>query len=93
MQVLSPKHACAFANGMEYFNTYGGCTAAGAAGSAVLHVLREEKLQKHAHSVGEHMLSQLEPMKQVCGIVNRRAKRAMTIPLSMAPQGISLSAQ
>ncbi len=43
-QVLSPKHAAAFANGMEYFNTYGGCTAAGAAGSAVLRVLQGEQL-------------------------------------------------
>ncbi len=63
--MLSPKHAAAFANGMEYFNTYGGCTAAGAAGSAVLKVLQGERLQQHAHRVGQHLLAKLEFLKQV----------------------------
>ncbi|CAL5221927.1 g4200 [Coccomyxa viridis] len=62
--VLSPKHAAAFANGMEYFNTYGGCTAASAAGSAVLKVLQGERLQQHAHRVGQHLLAKLEFLKQ-----------------------------
>ena len=64
-QVLSPKHAADFANGMEYFNTYGGCTAAGAAGSAVLRVLREQRLQEHARRVGQHLITKLEALKQV----------------------------
>ena len=36
--VTTPACAKGFANGMEYFNTCGGCTAAGAAGVAVLQV-------------------------------------------------------
>jgi adenosylmethionine-8-amino-7-oxononanoate aminotransferase len=36
--VVSPRLAAGFSNGMEYFNTCGGCTAAGAAGLAVLQV-------------------------------------------------------
>ena len=64
--MLSPKHAAAFANGMEYFNTYGGCTAAGAAGSAVLRILQEQRLQQHAHRVGQHLLAKLDSLKQVC---------------------------
>ena len=82
-QVLSPRHAETF-SAMEYFNTYGGCTAAGAAGAAVLKVLQEEQLQQHAQRVGEYLLSKLAPIKQVCtslmqgacmargGIVERR---------------------
>ena len=66
VQVLSPKHAAAFANGMDYFNTYGGCTAAGAAGSAVLRVLQEQQMQQHAHRVGQYLTSKLEALKQVC---------------------------
>ena len=50
---------------MEYFNTYGGCTAAGAAGSAVLHILQEESLQQHAQRVGEHLIAKLDALKQV----------------------------
>ena len=64
-QVLSPKHAKTF-SAMEYFNTYGGCTAAGAAGMAVLKVLQEEQLQQHAQRVGEYLLMKLAPIKQVC---------------------------
>ena len=65
LQVTSAKIASAFANGMEYFNTYGGCTAAGAAGSAVLHILQEERLQQHAQRVGEHLIARLDALKQV----------------------------
>ncbi len=74
VQVLSPKHAAAFANGMEYFNTYGGCTAAGAAGLAVLRILQEEHMQQHAHRVGEHLISKLEALKQV------RSRRPLAYP-------------
>lgn len=71
-QVLSPKHAKTF-SAMEYFNTYGGCTAAGAAGMAVLKFLQEERLQQHAQRVGEYLLSKLAPIKQVCTLALCRA--------------------
>ena len=75
-QVLSPKHANTF-SAMEYFNTYGGCTAAGAAGMAVLKVLQEERLQQHAQRVGEYLLMKLAPIKQVCTLEIKRACMAM----------------
>ena len=72
-QVLSPEHAETF-SAMEYFNTYGGCTAAGAAGMAVLKVLQEEQLQQHAQRVGEYLLSKLAPIEQVCTLDMQRAR-------------------
>ena len=51
--------ADSFANGMEYFNTFGGSPVSCAAGLAVLDVLEEEELQEHARVVGERLLTNL----------------------------------
>ncbi|GLI69486.1 hypothetical protein VaNZ11_014119 [Volvox africanus] len=56
--------AAAFsAPGMEYFNTYGGSTAAVAAGLAVLRVIQRDGLQHHAQRVGEYLLSGLRRLR------------------------------
>lgn len=48
--------ADAFADGMEYFNTYGGNPVACAAGLAVLDVIESEGLQEKARATGDHLL-------------------------------------
>lgn len=58
-----------FDNGMEYFSTFGGSTAACVAGSATLRVLLEEGLQRNALLVGERLLAGLRPVKQEFEIV------------------------
>jgi 4-aminobutyrate aminotransferase-like enzyme len=55
--------ADAFANGMEYFNTFGGNPVSAAIGLAVLDVLEEERLQEHARVVGEHLLAGLRALQ------------------------------
>ena len=52
----------AFANGMEYFNTFGGGQAACSVGLAVLDVMKEEGLQAHALEVGEHLEARLREL-------------------------------
>lgn len=77
-QVVQPKFASAFANGMEYFNTYGGCTAAGAAGMATLRVIQEEKFQARAARVGRYLTAKLKQLQQV-----RRALVHLNMHLKM----------
>lgn len=50
--VTTPEIAASFANGMEYFNTFGGNPVSCAVGLAVLDVVEEDGLQAHARSVG-----------------------------------------
>ncbi|MFT5233752.1 MAG: 4-aminobutyrate aminotransferase-like enzyme [Candidatus Krumholzibacteriia bacterium] len=52
-----------FANGMEFFSTFGGNTVACAIGKTVLAVVQEEKLQAHALAVGDVLLKGLHKLK------------------------------
>jgi ethanolamine-phosphate phospho-lyase len=62
--VTSPAVAETFAaGGMEYFNTYGGCNAAVAAGRVVLREIRDKHLQERAAAVGRHLLARLLDLK------------------------------
>ena len=54
--VTTPAIAASFANGMEFFNTFGGNPVSCAIGLAVLDVIRDEQLQNNAHRVGRHLL-------------------------------------
>ncbi|MCJ7465304.1 MAG: aminotransferase class III-fold pyridoxal phosphate-dependent enzyme, partial [Maribacter sp.] len=51
--------ADAFANGMEYFNTFGGNPVSCAIGRAVLQTVKREKLQENALKVGDFLKSSL----------------------------------
>ncbi len=51
--------ATAFANGMEYFNTFGGNPVSSAVGLAVLDVLEQEQLLENARTQGDYILAGL----------------------------------
>ncbi|MDX1616673.1 MAG: aminotransferase class III-fold pyridoxal phosphate-dependent enzyme, partial [Candidatus Promineifilaceae bacterium] len=57
--VTTREIAASFANGMEYFNTYGGNPVSSAIGLAVLDVIQREGLQAHALGVGSHLMDGL----------------------------------
>jgi 4-aminobutyrate aminotransferase-like enzyme/Ser/Thr protein kinase RdoA (MazF antagonist) len=61
--VTTPEIAASFANGMEFFSTFGGNPVACAAGLAVLDVLEEERLQERALRVGNHWIGALRKMQ------------------------------
>jgi len=70
--VTTREIAASFANGMEFFSTFGGNPVACAAGLAVLDVLREENLQQNALTVGTewlHDLLQLQAKHPLIGDV------------------------
>ena len=53
--VCTREIAEAFANGMEYFNTFGGNPVSCAIGLEVLRTIKEEKLQENALETGEYL--------------------------------------
>lgn len=53
-----------FANGMEYFNTFGGNPVSCAIGTAVLQVIKEEKLQEQALLSGFYLKSALSRLAE-----------------------------
>jgi 4-aminobutyrate aminotransferase-like enzyme/Ser/Thr protein kinase RdoA (MazF antagonist) len=61
--VTTPEIASSFANGMEYFNTFGGNPVSCAVGMAVLDVIRDEELQQNALEVGEYVKEGLNQLK------------------------------
>src|SRR5436190_11349506 len=57
--VTTPEIARSFANGMEYFSTFGGNPVSMAVALAVLDVVEEERLQDNARTVGSALMSML----------------------------------
>ena len=60
--VTTPAIADAFANGMEYFNTFGGNPVSCAIGIAVLEVIEREGLQAHALRTGNRLMEGLREL-------------------------------
>jgi 4-aminobutyrate aminotransferase-like enzyme/Ser/Thr protein kinase RdoA (MazF antagonist) len=57
--VTTREIAASFANGMEFFSTFGGNPVSCAIGLAVLDVIRDERLQEHALKIGTRLLEGL----------------------------------
>jgi 4-aminobutyrate aminotransferase-like enzyme len=62
--VTTQEIATSFANGMEFFSTFGGNPVACAAGLAVLNVVRDEALQDRALRVGEYWMTELKKLQE-----------------------------
>lgn len=61
--VTSIKLVDAFANGMEYFNTFGGNPVSSAIGLEVLNVIKDKGLQQNAKKIGNYMKKRLTQLK------------------------------
>jgi 4-aminobutyrate aminotransferase-like enzyme/Ser/Thr protein kinase RdoA (MazF antagonist) len=62
--VCTKEVADAFANGMEYFNTFGGNPVSCAIGREVLRVVKQEKLQENALKVGSYLKTALSNLQK-----------------------------
>jgi 4-aminobutyrate aminotransferase-like enzyme/Ser/Thr protein kinase RdoA (MazF antagonist) len=60
--ITTPEIADAFANGMEYFNTFGGNPVSCAIGMAVMDVIEDEGLQENAGRAGQRLLAGLKEL-------------------------------
>ena len=58
-----------FANGMEYFNTFGGNPVSCAIGAEVLRTVKREKLQKNALDVGTYLKTELQKLAKEFPII------------------------
>jgi len=62
--VTTPEIAASFANGMEYFNTFGGNPVSCAIGLAVLDAIRDEGLQENARETGAYLMGRLRELAE-----------------------------
>jgi len=60
--VCTPEVAEKFANGMEYFNTFGGNPVSCAIGAEVLRTIKRERLQDLALEIGEYLKIELQKL-------------------------------
>ena len=60
--VTTPELAAAFANGMEWFNTFGGNPVSCAAGMAVLDVIEQEGLLARAADTGGYLMQRFDEL-------------------------------
>ncbi len=61
--VTTREVADSFANGMEYFNTFGGNSVSCAIGNAVLDVIENQDLQSNALETGTYLIKKLQILK------------------------------
>ncbi len=60
----TPAIADAFANGMEYFNTFGGNPVSCAVGRAVIKTIKAEELRENAWHVGNYLKASLQHLQE-----------------------------
>ena len=68
--VCTPQVAEAFANGMEYFNTFGGNPVSAAIGLSVLQTVQKEQLREHALRTGNYLTSTLQELRRDFPIIS-----------------------
>ncbi len=81
-----------FANGMEFFSTFGGNTVACAVGKTVLAVVQEENLQSHAQAVGDVLLKGLHELKDNHEIIGDVRGRGLFLGVELVQDPVSLDA-
>ena len=80
--------ADSFANGMEFFSTFGGNNVSCAIGLKVLEVVQEENLQAHALTVGERLLAGLRALQQRYEIIGDVRGSGLFIGVELMSDGV-----
>jgi 4-aminobutyrate aminotransferase-like enzyme/Ser/Thr protein kinase RdoA (MazF antagonist) len=85
--ITTQEIAASFANGMEFFSTFGGNPVACAAGLAVLDVLRDENLQQNALNVGTHWKRELMALQEKHALIGDVRGFGLFLGLDMVLNG------
>lgn len=81
--VTTREIADAFANGMEYFNSFGGNPVSCAVGGAVLDVIEAESLQERARITGNYLLERFKALGERHPIIGDVRGRGMFIGIEL----------
>jgi 4-aminobutyrate aminotransferase-like enzyme/Ser/Thr protein kinase RdoA (MazF antagonist) len=81
--VTTPEIAASFANGMEYFNTFGGNAVSCYAGLAVLDVLASEGLQEHARITGAELAAGLRGLQERHALIGDVRGRGLVLAIEL----------
>jgi 4-aminobutyrate aminotransferase-like enzyme len=81
--VTTPEIARAFANGMEFFSSFGGNPVSAAVGMAVLDVIENEQLQAKAQDTGHHLKRQFESLMQKHPLIGHVRGRGLFFGLEL----------
>ncbi len=81
--VTTPEIAASFANGMEYFNTFGGNAVSCSAGLAVLDVLQGEGLQEHARVTGAELAAGLRGLQEQHPLIGDVRGRGLALAIEL----------
>jgi 4-aminobutyrate aminotransferase-like enzyme/Ser/Thr protein kinase RdoA (MazF antagonist) len=85
--VCTQKVADAFANGMEYFNTFGGNPVSCAIGREVLRVVKDENLQENALKIGNYLKSELVKLQIDFPIIGDIRGQGLFLGIEFCDQG------
>jgi 4-aminobutyrate aminotransferase-like enzyme len=87
--VCTPQVAEAFANGMEYFNTFGGNPVSCAIGREVLRVVKEESLQENALAVGNYLKEELTKMQKEFPLIGEVRGQGLFLGIELTDQELN----
>ncbi len=84
--VCTREVAEAFANGMEYFNTFGGNPVSCAIGNEVLRIIKDERLQENALEIGNYLKTLLNKMKEEFPVIGDIRGQGLFLGIELADQ-------
>jgi 4-aminobutyrate aminotransferase-like enzyme len=84
--VCTEEVADSFANGMEYFNTFGGNPVSCAIGLEVLKVIKEEGLQEHALQTGEFLKGELKKLQKQFPLIGEIRGQGLFLGIELADE-------
>ena len=87
--VTTEEVAASFANGMEFFSTFGGTTLACAIGAEVLSIVDDEGLQANAAAMGERLLSGLRDLQDRFDLIGDVRGRGLFIGVELVTDSYS----